>query len=146
MCCISVIFNLCRTAQPQLKSWRQHQTGWIPISDPLKIFHPIPSHDPRYCYIPVSPIYLLTFIFVLPLNLAYHSAQQKNNKNSCKSWRGLNTFGPHDLHCKVGGDSSDGSHMAVAPMACVFNIYLYLKQQQLTSNKLSACCHNHALC
>jgi len=25
-------------------------------------------------------------------------------------------------------------------------LLLYLKQQQLTSNKLSACCHNHALC
>jgi len=53
--------------------------GRIPITDPLKNFHPIPSQYPVIAPPPFHPFTSLLFS-VLPLNLASHGAERKITK------------------------------------------------------------------
>jgi len=90
--------------------------AWIPITDPPKIFHPIPSHYPVIAPPLFHPFISLpgTFLSASPLKFSFLRCPAKNNKNSCEILRGPTTLGSRDV--KVGGDASHGSHGIVAPM------------------------------
>ena len=106
--------------------------AWIPITDPPKIVHPIPSHYPVIAPPLFHPFISLpgTFLSVLPLKFSFLRCPAKNNKNSCEILRGPTTLGSRDV--KIGGDVSHGSHGVVAPM---------LGGNTITAQHYSACLH-----